>query len=289
MTTIDIPHSWSKTLIREVLEPLDDGRLVHQGWSPRCETFPSTSNEIWGVLKTTSIQDGYFLPEYNKQLPNSLTPRPLLEVKAGDLLLTCAGPRIRCGVASLVRTTRPKLLISGKMYRMRANETLVDSRFLEAFLREHDTQLSIDEMKKGISESGMNITHEKFATLTIPLPPINEQKRIADKLDQTLAIVERAKERLARVPEILKQFRQSVLAAATDGRLTEEWSELNQTILGTAKDEIHQRLEDRKIRTQANKKFKEPARPDMSHWNVEVPENWSVESVSSFAECLDSK
>jgi type I restriction enzyme S subunit len=57
----------------------------------------------------------------------------------------------------------------------------------------------------------------------IELAPFNEQRRIADKLDQTLAIVERALERLRRVPEILKRFRQSVLAAATDGRLTEDW------------------------------------------------------------------
>lgn len=55
------------------------------------------------------------------------------------------------------------------------------------------------------------------------LAPINEQKRISDKLDAVLARVDACRERLDRVPAILKRFRQSVLAAATSGRLTEGW------------------------------------------------------------------
>jgi type I restriction enzyme S subunit len=55
------------------------------------------------------------------------------------------------------------------------------------------------------------------------LAPLNEQKRIADKLDALLARVDACRERLDRVPAILKRFRQSVLAAATSGDLTQEW------------------------------------------------------------------
>lgn len=54
------------------------------------------------------------------------------------------------------------------------------------------------------------------------LAPLPEQKRIADKLDAVLARVEACRDRLDRVPAILKRFRQSVLAAATSGKLTED-------------------------------------------------------------------
>ena len=57
----------------------------------------------------------------------------------------------------------------------------------------------------------------------LPLPPLNEQKRIADKLDALLARVDACHERLDRVPAILKRFRQSVLATATSGDLTTDW------------------------------------------------------------------
>lgn len=59
----------------------------------------------------------------------------------------------------------------------------------------------------------------------IPLAPFPEQKRIADKLDTVLARVDACRERLNRVPLILKRFRQSVLAVATSGRLTADWRE----------------------------------------------------------------
>ena len=65
------------------------------------------------------------------------------------------------------------------------------------------------------------------AAAKIPLivAPSNEQKRIADKLDAVLARVDACRDRLDRIPSILKRFRQSVLAAATSGKLTEEWRE----------------------------------------------------------------
>ncbi|WP_099358537.1 restriction endonuclease subunit S [Aeromonas dhakensis] len=57
----------------------------------------------------------------------------------------------------------------------------------------------------------------------IPLPSAAEQKEIADRLDTLLAQVAATQARLARIPDIIKQFRQSVLSAAVSGKLTEEW------------------------------------------------------------------
>jgi type I restriction enzyme S subunit len=59
----------------------------------------------------------------------------------------------------------------------------------------------------------------------LPLAPLAEQQRIADKLDALLARVDACRARLDRGPLILKRFRQAVLAAATSGRLTEDWRE----------------------------------------------------------------
>lgn len=59
----------------------------------------------------------------------------------------------------------------------------------------------------------------------VPLAPLPEQGRIVAKLDALLARVDVCRERLDRVPGILKRFRQSVLAAATSGELTREWRE----------------------------------------------------------------
>ena len=70
----------------------------------------------------------------------------------------------------------------------------------------------------------------------INLAPYGEQQRIADKLDVLLAKVDACRERLDRVPAILKRFREAVLEAAVSGRLTEEWRELNPALVDASAD-----------------------------------------------------
>ena len=81
---------------------------------------------------------------------------------------------------------------------------------------------------KGKGGAQPNISQTLIKNHPIALPPLPEQKVIADKLDTLLAQVENTKARLERIPKILKRFRQSVLAAAVSGRLTEEWRTRNE-------------------------------------------------------------
>ncbi|MEO3736817.1 restriction endonuclease subunit S [Shewanella baltica] len=67
------------------------------------------------------------------------------------------------------------------------------------------------------------IYQKALIALEVPIPPLAEQKVITDKLDELLTQVESTKARLDAIPAILKSFRQSVLAAAVSGELTEEW------------------------------------------------------------------
>jgi type I restriction enzyme S subunit len=55
----------------------------------------------------------------------------------------------------------------------------------------------------------------------IPLPPLAEQKRIAQKLDALLAQVDTLKARIDAIPALLKRFRESALSAAVSGRITQ--------------------------------------------------------------------
>ena len=76
-----------------------------------------------------------------------------------------------------------------------------------------------------------NISATDIENIDIVLPPQAEQTRIVEKLDEVLAQVDTIKARLDGIPAILKRFRQSVLAAAVSGRLTEEWRGENKHLL----------------------------------------------------------
>ncbi|UDM07287.1 restriction endonuclease subunit S [Halomonas sp. NyZ770] len=81
--------------------------------------------------------------------------------------------------------------------------------------------LPLNQLNRSTAIPGLN--RDDAYAQEIALPPLAEQKVIADKLDTLLAQVDNTKARLERIPKILKRFRQSVLAAAVSGRLIEEW------------------------------------------------------------------
>ena len=88
----------------------------------------------------------------------------------------------------------------------------IDARFLYFFLR-----------NLPIENRGYARHFKAVKEATYPLPPLAEQTRIAAKLDELLAQVDTLKARIDGIPALLKRFRQSVLAKAVSGRLTEAW------------------------------------------------------------------
>ncbi len=68
--------------------------------------------------------------------------------------------------------------------------------------------------------------HTILNEVRVPLPPFAEQRRIVSSVDALLAQVNAARERLEKVPRLLKRFRQAVLAKAVRGELVPTEAEL---------------------------------------------------------------
>ena len=246
----NLPSSWALLKIVDVLVPNENGKPFQQGWSPQCEKYPAASNE-WGVLKTTAIQEGEFWGHENKKLPNGLEPKPHLGVKNGDILMTCAGPRSRCGVTCFVKHSRDKLMISGKMYRFRCDPDLAYSQYLEHFLHSRESQYKIDRMKTGINDSGLNLTHGRFSELDVPLAPKNEQHRIVAKIEELFSELDKGVESLKAARAQLKIYRQAVLKHAFEGKLTAQWREENKDKLDTPEQLLARIKQEREARYEA--------------------------------------
>lgn len=108
-----------------------------------------------------------------------------------------------------------------------------------------------------------NLDFKAFlAGVTLPLPPVAEQRRIVVRAEELLSQIRQIRGRLSRLPGILKRFRQSVLADAFSGRLTEDW--------------------------RLRRSDREPARfSDATEWEVpepldlpEIPESWTLVALN---------
>ena len=115
----------------------------------------------------------------------------------------------------------PEAVLNQHIFRVLPREGLVDRGLLYWGLKQ-----VIGEMWRGEHTHGSTMKHINrgpFLAHTFNLPPLNEQRRIAAKIEALTARSRAAREALAQVPPLLERFRQSVLAAAFRGDLTAEW------------------------------------------------------------------
>ncbi|HIF9358911.1 TPA: restriction endonuclease subunit S [Photobacterium damselae] len=125
--------------------------------------------------------------------------------------------------ANLLSKSKPLAFIAKGKYWVNNHahtlRCLADSPNL--YLEKYFNSLSLESWVTGSAQP--KLTKKNLESIPYPLAPLNEQKRIVEKLDEVLTQVDTIKARLDGIPAILKRFRQSVLAAAVSGKLTEEW------------------------------------------------------------------
>jgi type I restriction enzyme S subunit len=196
----------------------------------------------------------------------------------GDIVISRAGS---VGLSYLVKEC-PRAIFASYLIRFRPVPP-IESEFIALFLKSTQYWAAIAEETAGVAIPNVNAS--KLKEIQIPLPPLAEQKRIVAKVKMLLARVNATRERLAKVPVIIKRLRQAVLAAACSGRLTEEWRE-EHSVDGAANELLVSIVSKRKVRVKefGSGSYKDPLQPD-NPLLPEVPEEWAVASMDQLT-CL---
>ena len=140
--------------------------------------------------------------------------QPKKLVKSGDILISVRAPvgptnvaDQDCAIGRGLAGIRPK---NG-----------IPIEYILYYLKFKEPELALS----GTGSTFTAIKKENLANLLIPLPSLAEQQRIVARVETLLTHVNATRDRLSKVPLIMKKFRQAVLAAACSGRLTEGWRE----------------------------------------------------------------
>lgn len=203
-----LPKNWISVTIGEVTVP-----------TTQREPIPTDEFEYIDIASIDRVTKIIIEPQIltGKNAPS----RARKVVQTGDVLVSMTRPNLNA-VARVPEKPNRQIASTGFDV-LRAPE--LDSRWLFFAVRTSSFVEKMSDLVKGALYPA--IGSNDIRSFRIPLAPFNEQKRIAERLEQLLKRVNSSKARLENVQNTLKRFKQSVLSAATTGKLTEGWRKEN--------------------------------------------------------------
>jgi type I restriction enzyme, S subunit len=106
------------------------------------------------------------------------------------------------GKSFLIRTCPERAVFASYLIRVRPNRSRVVPRYLSWYFQTPDYWRQVTSSASGTAQSGVNAS--KLGALSVPLPPLPEQRRIADILDKADAVRRKRKESIALTESLLR-------------------------------------------------------------------------------------
>lgn len=207
MSELILPEGW-------VEAPLGDYLYLKNGYAFKSTLYVERKDDTVPVIRISDI-DGKVASDETAIHVKKENSAYGFEVKNGDLLIAMSGATT--GKVGIYKGSEPAYQnqrVGNLKFHSEKNGSTKYKNHLIA-------SLTPEILKIAYGGAQPNISGKAIEELLVALPPLAEQKEIARKLDELLAQVDNIKTRLDAIPNILKRFRQSVLAAAVSGKLTE--------------------------------------------------------------------
>ncbi|MBK3868814.1 type I restriction endonuclease subunit S [Pseudomonas stutzeri] len=198
----ELPSGWGRAEIGDLCNLINGRAFKPQEWSESGLPIIRIQN-----LNNPASKFNHFSGEFDAKH----------HVKNGDLLFAWSGTPGTSFGAHIWHGG--DAILNQHIFKIEFSERETNRGFLRYAINQKLDEL-ISSAQGGVGLR--HVTKGTFEKTEISFPPLAEQTRIAQKLDELLAQVGTLKARINAIPALLKRFRQSVLAAAVSGRLTEE-------------------------------------------------------------------
>jgi type I restriction enzyme S subunit len=231
---------------------------------------------------------------------DATTRRPLRDVRRGytafkenDVLFAKITPCMENGKSAVAR-----LLFSGIGYGSTEFHVLrplsgINSSLIYFYISQEAFRRNAKRVMTG-SAGQLRVPASYLNDIVFPLPSPSEQQRIVEALEQQLSRLDAGVAALRSVQQKLKRYRASVLKAAVEGKLTEEWRKIHPEV-EPAPELLKRILQERRAKWEEEQiakgrdpqkvKYEEPVGPDVKGLS-ELPVGWcwaTVEQISWFA------
>jgi type I restriction enzyme S subunit len=222
----DLPMGWVWTNFVEIAENTPNALKAGPFGSALKKSFYVPSGyKIYGqeqVIKEDPFYGDYYIDEekYNSLRSCSVKPK--------DILISLVGT---IGKVLILPEGISEGIINPRLVKLSLHKSLTLAEFIKAYLESPSVRDYFSKLSHGGTMDILNLTTLK--ALPILLPPLNEQRRIVDKLERIGDRHRTARNELNHIPKLIARYKQAVLAAACSGKLTEDFRLLHSLSIST--------------------------------------------------------
>lgn len=238
-------------------------------------------------LRVANVQRGFLDLTEIKSILAEEEEIETLRLREGDILFTEGGDRDKLGRGWVWNDEIAECIHQNHIFRARLYTPDLQPRFVSYhgnyfgqkwFVRTGKQTTNLASINKGV-----------LSRFPVPVAPAQEQRRIVSKIDELFSDLDAGVAALTRAKAKLKRYRASVLKAAVEGKLTEQWREEHPPT-ETASHLLERILKERRHKWEENQraayakagrkppanwkdKYKEPTGPDERSLPF-LPEGW---------------
>jgi type I restriction enzyme, S subunit len=195
---MNLPHTWSLVDLGDIAEP-EKGAIRRGpfGGSLKKEIFVESGFKVYeqqNAIKDNFQIGNYFIDE------DKFREMEGFSVKPNDLIISCAGT---IGKVAIVPNEALPGVINQALMRIRPNTEIILCRYLKWLLEAPKYQRDIFGKSAGSALKNLAAISE-IKQCKIPLPPLEEQRRIAVILDKADGVRRKRKEAIALTEDLLR-------------------------------------------------------------------------------------
>ena len=222
----EIPSHWEVRRLRHLIT----GRLTYGA----NEAAEFTNSEWPRYIRITDFRsDGSLKAHTFRSLPPEIARDYM--VNTGDILFARSGATV--GKAFLVSNLTTKACHAGYLIRARSNIRIICPEYLFLFTQSKAFAAWKDSTFN--TATIQNIGADKYANLTLPIPPLAEQRDILRQLEQSTAPLTTAIDRYEREITLLREYRTRLVADVVTGKL-----DVREAALSLPEEDVVLALED---------------------------------------------
>ena len=267
----DIPENWKWVRWGDLSESIQYGYNA-----------PAQESGSIKMVRISDIQDGRVLWDSVPycDIPEKDIPTYLLT--ANDILFARTGGTV--GKSYLVKDVPEESIYAGYLIRTRYSSHLCPE-YMKCFM---ESQLYWDQLHSGtIATAQPNCNGKTLSRMILPLPPLAEQKRIVDKIEELLPLIDRYEKAWTLLEDFNKRFpgdmQKSILQMAIQGKLVEQRPEE-----GTGEELYQQIQKEKQALIKAGKIKKEKPLPEITEdeSDLDYPCSWKLSKLGQVSSLI---